>query len=129
MKLRFRGQQHDFAVPLRSNISPNTPKDQYFALPPRPTTKSKHRHGIHYLKMFPVTKEYQRRFRTEGNPYYETVQKLVDSNTSRIVSECQIYLDDYEKSGKPLCATDLDYLLKTLKQGETNNQKPQGQSS
>ena len=39
VRLRFRGKRRDFAVPLRSNIAPNAPKDQYFALPPRPTTR------------------------------------------------------------------------------------------
>ena len=34
VRLRFRGKRRDFAVPLRSNIAPNVPKDQYFALPP-----------------------------------------------------------------------------------------------
>ena len=54
-RLRFRGKRRDFAVPLRSNIAPNVPKDQYFALPPRPTTRPRCRHGIHYIKMFPIT--------------------------------------------------------------------------
>lgn len=35
VRLRFHGKRRDFAVPLRSNIAPNVPKDQYFALPPR----------------------------------------------------------------------------------------------
>lgn len=61
VRLRFRGKRRDFAVPLRSNIAPNVPKDQYFALPPRPTTRPGCRHGIHYIKMFPITKAYQRR--------------------------------------------------------------------
>ena len=39
LRLSFRGQKLDFAVPFRSNIAPNVPKDQYFALPPRPTTR------------------------------------------------------------------------------------------
>lgn len=60
VRLRFRGKRRDFAVPLRSNIAPNVPKDQYFALPPRPTTRPGCRHGIHYIKMFPITKAYQR---------------------------------------------------------------------
>ena len=37
VRLRFRGKRRDFAVPLRSNIAPNVPKNQYFALPPRPS--------------------------------------------------------------------------------------------
>lgn len=80
VRLRFRGKRRDFAVPLRSNIAPNVPKDQYFALPPRPTTRPGCRHGIHYIKMFPITKAYQRRFRTEGSAYYETLQRIIDSN-------------------------------------------------
>lgn len=100
VRLRFRGKRRDFAVPLRSNIAPNVPKDQYFALPPRPTTRPGCRHGIHYIKMFPITKAYQRRFRTEGSAYYETLQRIIDGNTKRIVSECQAYLDRYEREGK-----------------------------
>lgn len=47
--------------------------------------------------MFPITKAYQRRFRTEGSAYYETLQRIIDGNTKRIVSECQAYLDRYER--------------------------------
>lgn len=100
VKLRFRGKRRDFAVPLRSNIAPNVPKDQYFALPPRPTTRPGCRHGIHYIKMFPITKSYQRRFRTEGSAYYETLQRIIDGNTKRIVSECQAYLDRFDTPEK-----------------------------
>lgn len=53
VRLRFRGKRRDFAVPLRSNIAPNVPKDQYFVLPPRPATRPGCRRGIHYIKMFP----------------------------------------------------------------------------
>ena len=87
VRLRFRGKRRDFAVPLRSNIAPNAPKDQYFALPPRPTTRPGCRHGIHYITMFPITKVYQRRFRTEGSAYYETHQRIIDGNTKR----CLLY--------------------------------------
>ncbi|MDR1014175.1 MAG: hypothetical protein LBL86_04250 [Coriobacteriales bacterium] len=116
LRLRFRNENADFAVPLRSNIAPNVPKCQYFALPPRPTTKPKHRHGIHYIKMFPITKGLQLRFRTEGNDYYEKIQRIIDENAARIVTACQNYLDDYESNGKPRFATDLDYLLQAMRQ-------------
>ena len=39
--------------------------------------------------MFPITKSYQRRFRTEGSAYYVTLQRIIDGNTKRIVSECR----------------------------------------
>lgn len=99
VRLRFRGKRRDFAVPLRSNIAPNVPKDQYFALPPRPTTRPGCRHGIHYIKMFPITKAYQRRFRTEGSAYYETLQRIIDGNTKRIVSESRRTLTSMSARG------------------------------
>ena len=114
LRLSFRGRKLDFAVPFRSNIAPNVPKDQYFALPPRPTTRPRHRHGIHYIKMFPITKSYQRRFRTEGSAYYETLQRIIDGNTKRIVSECQAYLDRYEREGRPRFAVDIDRIVGLL---------------
>ena len=103
VRLRFRGKRRDFAVPLRSNIAPNVPKDQYFALPPRPTTRPGCRHGIH--------------FRTEGSAYYETLQRIIDGNTKRIVSECQAYLDRYEREGRPRFAVDIDRIV-GLMEGE-----------
>ncbi len=114
VRLRFRGKHRDFAVSLHSNIAPNVPKDQYFALPPRPTTRLGCRHGIHYIKMFPITKAYQRRFRTEGSAYYETLQRIIDSNTKRIVSECRAYLDRYEREGRPHFAVDIDRIVGLL---------------
>lgn len=116
LRLQFRGRNRDFAVPLRSNISPNVPKDQYFALPPRPSTKPGHRHGIHYIKMFPIEKKYQRRFRTKGSTYYETLQTIVDSNTKRIVAECQDYLRRYENEGRPRYGVDIDRIINILEQ-------------
>lgn len=64
--------------------------------------------------MFPITKAYQRRFRTEGSAYYETLQRIIDSNTKRIVSECQAYLDRYEREGRPRFAVDIDRIVGLL---------------
>ena len=114
VRLRYKGKRRDFAVPLRSNIAPNVPKNQYFALPPRPTTKPGHRHGIHYIKMFPIQKRFQRKFRTEGSRYYETLQNTIDASTKRIVDECQAYLDRYEAEGRPMYAVDIDRIVDIL---------------
>lgn len=89
-------------------------KEQYFALPPRPTTRPGCRHGIHYIKMFPITKAYQRRFRTEGSAYYETLRRIIDGNTKRIVSEYQVYLDRCEREGRPRFAVDIDRIVGLL---------------
>ena len=67
MRLTFCGHKYDFAVPLRSNIAPSTPKYDYFALPPRNTTKPKHRHGVHYAKMFPIDRTIAQKFNVDGN--------------------------------------------------------------
>ena len=114
MRLCYRGKRRDFAVPLRSNIAPNVPKDQYFALPPRPATKPGYRHGIHYIKMFPIQKRFQRRFRTEGSKYYETLQHVINTNEKRIVSECQAYLERYEAEGRPRYAVDIDRVIEII---------------
>lgn len=64
--------------------------------------------------MFPITKAYQRRFRTEGSAYYETLQRIIDGNTKRIVSEYQVYLDRYEREGRPRFAVDIDRIVELL---------------
>ncbi len=112
--LIYKGKKYDFAVPIRSNIPAAAPKEQYFALPPRPTTRPKNRHGIHYIKMFPVTKEYLIRYRTEGNVFAQLIQSIIDKNTKKIVDACQAYLDQYASGQKPQFATDIDYLLTKL---------------
>ena len=118
IRLKYKGIKHDFAVPIRSNISAAAPKNQYFALPPRPTTKPKNRHGIHYIKMFPVTKKYLIRYRTEGNSFAMLIQSIIDKNTKRIVDDCQAYLDSYSAGCKPQFSTDIDYLLSQIYEDE-----------
>ena len=113
VELRFRGKKQSFAIPFRSNIHPSAPKQEYFALPPRPSTKPKHHHGIHYIKMFPVEKKYFEFFRADSD-YYRTILKIIDKNEKQIVEECQAYLERYEKGDIPMYATDLDYMLRQL---------------
>lgn len=114
IRLKYKDKNYDFAVPIRSNIPAAAPKKQYFALPPRPTTRSRNRHGIHYIKMFPVTKQYLRRYRTEGNQFAMMIQDIIDNNTKKIVEDCQEYLDAYAKGHHPAFSTDIDYLLAQL---------------
>lgn len=120
IRLKYKGQKYDFAVPIRSNVPAAAPREQYFALPPRPTTKPRNRHGIHYIKMFPVTKEYLIRYRTEGNVFAQLIQSIIDKNTKEIVDACQTYLDRYAAGQKPQFATDIDYLLTLLFQDKDN---------
>lgn len=112
--LEYKGSCHDFAVPIRSNIPAAAPKQQYFALPPRPATRPHNRHGLHYIKMFPVTKQYLVRYRTEGNAFAIMIQNIIDKNSKKIISECQAYLDEYAAGKRPDFSTDIDYLLSQL---------------
>ena len=66
VNLLYKKHRLNFAVPIRSNINPSTPKRDYFALPPRSTTRPKCRHGIHYAKMFPIDKRMAVMYRTAG---------------------------------------------------------------
>ena len=114
VKLRYKGHRYDFAVPLRSNIHPSTPKSEYFPLPPRSTTKAKHRHGIHYVKMFPVKKCIAIRYRTEGNIAALLCKSIIDANERAIIRECQEYLNKYESGCRPDFSTDIDLLIKKV---------------
>ena len=64
--------------------------------------------------MFPITKEYQVRYRTDGNAFAMLIQQILDKNTKQIVLECQQYLDDYAAGKHPQFSTDIDFLLSVL---------------
>lgn len=114
IRLKYKDRNYDFAVPVRSNIPAAAPKDQYFALPPRSQTRPKNRHGLHYIKMFPVTKQYLVRYRTDGNDFATLIQNIIDKNSKQIVSECQKYLDMYSMGIKPKYSTNIDFLIEQL---------------
>ena len=114
LKLNYKGTRYSFAIPLRSNISGNVPKNQYFPLPPRSTTKATNRHGIHYIKMFPIKREWMLPFHTEGNIYAALIKGIIDKNEKQIIKECQAYLDSYAEGNKPMYSTDLDLLISIM---------------
>lgn len=114
VRLRYKGNKYDFAVPFRSNIPAGTPKNYYFPLPPRPSTRPHNRHGLHYIKMFPVTKNYLVRYRTKGNASAILYKSIIEKNTKQIVAQCQTYLDNYANGFRPQYSTNLDYLLSVL---------------
>lgn len=116
VKLKYKGKRYDFAIPLRSNINPSAPKEQFFPLPPRKTTKEKYRHGVHYIKMFPVKSDFLIRFRTEGNAFATLTKQILDHNEKTIVKQCQAYLEKYEKGIRPAYSTDIDYLIKCMEE-------------
>lgn len=114
IRLKYKGSNYDFAVPIRSNIPASAPKNQYFALPPRPQTRPKNRHGLHYIKMFPVTKQFLVRYRIEGNNFAILIQNIINKNSKKIIDECQQYLNLYSQGIKPAYSTNIDYLIEKL---------------
>lgn len=114
LHLHYRDRIRDFAIPIRSNISAAAPKNEYFALPPRPSTRPYNRHGLHYAKMFPVSKQYLIKYRTEGNEFATLLENIINKNERQIVMESQQYLNHYISGDHPRFSTDLDLLLKLL---------------
>lgn len=114
IRLNYMGKKYDFAVPFRSNIPSGAPKSQFFPLPPRPSTKPHNRHGLHYIKMFPVAKNYLVKYRTNGNASATLYKSIICKNAKQIVTQCQAYLDDYANGVRPQYSTNIDYLLSVL---------------
>ena len=114
LSLKYKGITRRFAIPLRSNIPANAPKDQYFALPPRPTTRPGNRHGLHYIKMFPITKEYQEKFWVGEKSSYVLFQEIISKNEKEIVDACQKYLDNYAAGIHPQYSVNIDNALEKL---------------
>ena len=114
MKLKYKGQNHKFVVPLRSNIAANTPKNQYFALPSNSATKSGNRHGVHYIKLFPIDSKYIQKFRIENNAYMQQVKSILDKNEKDIIIACQNYLYECNQGKKNPMTPDIDGILSWL---------------
>lgn len=114
LRLTYKKNNYDFAIPFRSNIPNYIDKALFFSLPPRPSTQTNHIHGLHYVKMFPIKREYLRKFYTDKDPYYQMLEAHIDKNVKTIISEAQAYLDEYEKGNKPDFCTDIDGIIKAL---------------
>ena len=112
--LVYKGQKHTFVVPLRSNISKSAPKDQYFPLPPNASTQPGKRHGVHYIKLFPMDRKYVHPYKISQSAYLVMVKNILDKNESKIVNACQSYLSEYEKGQGSSMTPDIDGILSWL---------------
>lgn len=110
----YKNKKRPFVIPLRSNISPCTPSNQYFSLPPSHNTKTYHHHGVHYIKLFPIKNQYIEKYRIKNDSFYATILRILDANESRIVSECQHYLQQCENGNQHFMTPDLDGIIKML---------------
>lgn len=114
VRLKYKGELRDFVVPLRSNISPATPKAHYFPLPPNPKTKPKHRHGVHYVKLFPADRRYIDVYAVSESDYYQVILKILINNERVIVRACQSYLTEYENGYRHFSTPDIDGIMSIL---------------
>ena len=109
-----------FVVRLRSNISPKTPKNQYFSLPPNPKTKPRHSHGIHYIKLFPIDDRYVQSYLISES-FDILVKKIIDDNESGIIQSCQEYLKQCESGNKHFMTPDIDGIIDMLNTNKDTN--------
>jgi hypothetical protein len=110
----YKDKRQTFAIPLRSNIK--APERQYFSLPPTSRTENKRAHGIHYIKMFPIKKEYLEPY-FNSDKKHKRIVKIIKRNTKTIVKETQKYVKDYEKGNIHRYSTDIENIYYKL----TNN--------
>lgn len=108
VKIKFNGKTYDFALPFRSNINPSTPKDTFYNLPPRKTTKPKHYHGIHYAKAFPIDEKYFENYSYGGDFLEELILAKVEKEIKVIIDEFKKYLQKYENGEKVLYCVNLE---------------------
>lgn len=123
VKLKYKGVIRPFALPFRSDISSNTPKSQYLSLPPRPTTKPGRRHGLHYIKLFPIDKQYLEVFKIDNDKYYQTIVNIIERKKNDIIAACQEHLNKYESEGAIMYAPNIDKIIAFLDNLQTNAEK------
>lgn len=114
VKLKYRGKKRDFVVPLKSNITSNTDRNTFFALPPNSRTKAGNFHGVYYVKMFPVAKIFIQRYLYEDNAFLVGVKRILDANEKEIVTACQDYLNQYEAGNRNAYTPDIDAIINVL---------------
>jgi len=119
LRLKFRGKNQDFAIPFRSNIAGHRDKFEYFALPPRKETKPRNIHGLHFIKMFPIDKAYFVKYNyPTGNASATRTKQYIQKNFSRLVTEAQNYINEFENGCRPSFCVDIGKIFDAL-QGVT----------
>lgn len=114
VQMTYKQKRYDFAIPLRSNIPASAPKNLYFALPPRNTTRPQRHHGLHYIKMFPIKRAWTMKYHYSNSVHASLIKSIIDKNEKTIITECKNYLSDYERGIVPAYATDLDFLISVM---------------
>ena len=122
LNLKYKNQKRDFVVPLRSNISGKVDEWEFKKLPPNRDTKPGFHHGVHYIKLFPITRKYIDKYNIDKSSYLMTVNTILDKNTKEIVDACQTYLEQCEKGNRHRFSPDIDGIIRVL-DGEGEGEK------
>lgn len=120
LKLTYKEKPYDFIVPMRSNISANVDEWEYKKLPPNKNTRSGCHHGIHYIKLFPIKKEYIDKYNIDQSQYLINIKKMIDNSTKEIVTACQKYLSDYEAGNRHRFSPDIDGIIALLERNTSS---------
>ncbi|MBO5353892.1 MAG: hypothetical protein J6J44_14390 [Lachnospiraceae bacterium] len=114
VSLVYCGKKRKFVVPMKSNIKSSEDKKNYFALPPNSRTQRGCRHGVFYIKLFPISERYINPYYYSNNTYLCKIKKKIDENEKIIVNACQNYLERYA-NGKGMNYTpDIDKIIEIL---------------
>lgn len=108
IKIKYKGKNYTFALPLRSNIPGSCPKNTYFSLPQCSTTRDGNRHGIHYSKAFPIDQKYFIPYQMDGDFNGEYILANIEKNFDIIVTEFKSYIEQYEQGVKPKFCVNID---------------------
>lgn len=115
LSLQYKDEKRSFALPFRSNIQVNShTKGTYFSLPRRHSTKDRHAHGLHYIKMFPIEKQYCDKYIVPNKKYDLMISEYITKNIDKIVNGAQSYLVEYENGKRHNFCVDIDRMLNTL---------------
>ena len=116
VRLKYKGENRDFVVPMKSNIAASTDRKTFFALPPNKRTKTGNYHGIYYIKLFPIDRKFIQPYLIAGNAYMQTMQAIIDKpdNEREIVKACQNYLIEYDKGNKNYYTPDIDLIIEKI---------------
>ncbi len=114
VNLMYKGNRRKFVIPLRSNIAPSAPKWQYFPLPPNKGTRSGRVHGLHYIKLWPITDKYIQSYHIDEDKYLLLVSGIINKHEREIIHACQTYLDQCARGNKHNMTPDIDGILSWL---------------
>lgn len=115
MRLKYRGKNRDFAIPLRSNIPSHYNNKEYVSLPPRDKTSTNHVHGLHIIKMFPITKQFFLKYHV-SSIQDKMIQAVIDKNFDEIFEKAKSYLNDLENDERHKYGVDIDKMIKIIEQ-------------